>query len=239
MRDFKSKTECIPTCSLCNISGQFFCGLSPEEKEVLSEKKGENFYKKGQVIFYEGNHSVGLFCVYNGKVKLSKLGKDGKEQIVRFSKTGDIMGYRSLLSSEPYQATATAMEDSHVCIITKDNFLKVTGENPKLSLKLIQLLSQDLKTAEQHLIDVAQKTVRERISESLLLLKATFGLKEDNKTINISMSRSEIADMAGTTTESAIRTLAQLSEDKIIELDGKNIAILNHNKLLQASNMLD
>lgn len=239
MRDFKSKTESIPTCSLCNISGQFFCGLSPEEKEVLSEKKGENFYKKGQVIFYEGNHSVGLFCVYNGKVKLSKLGKDGKEQIVRFSKTGDIMGYRSLLSSEPYQATATAMEDSHVCIITKDNFLKVTGENPKLSLKLIQLLSQDLKTAEQHLIDVAQKTVRERISESLLLLKATFGLKEDNKTINISMSRSEIADMAGTTTESAIRTLAQLSEDKIIELDGKNIAILNHNKLLQASNMLD
>lgn len=239
MRDFKSKTECIPQCNECTIQGQFFCNLSREEKDILSDKKGENFYKKGQVIFYEGNHSVGLFCLFNGKVKLSKLGKDGKEQIVRFSKTGDIMGYRSLLSSEPYQATATAMEDSQICMITKENFLKIAGENPKLSLKLIQLLSQDLKTAEQHLIDVAQKTVRERVSESLLLLKNTFGFMEDDKTINISMSRSEIADMAGTTTESAIRTLAQLSDEKIIQLDGKNISILDKNKLLIAANTLD
>lgn len=238
MRDFKSKTECIPKCNDC-VQGQFFCNLSNEEKDILSDRKGENFYKKGQVIFYEGNHSVGLFCLYNGKVKLSKLGKDGKEQIVRFSKTGDIMGYRSLLSSEPYQATATAMEDCQICMITKDNFLKIAGENPKLSLKLIQLLSQDLKTAEQHLIDVAQKTVRERVSESLLLLKSTFGFMDDDKTINISMSRSEIADMAGTTTESAIRTLAQLSDEKIIQLDGKNISILDKNKLLIAANTLD
>lgn len=235
----KNKAECIPSCLECNEQGRFFCQLNSEEKAFLGEKKGENFYKKGQAIFYEGNHSLGLFCIYNGKVKLSKLGKDGKEQIVRFSKTGDIMGYRSLLSNEPYQATAVAMEDSYICMISKDNFLKIIEENPRLSLKLIQLLSHDLKTAEQHLIDVAQKTVKERISESLLLLRSTFSFLDDGITLNITMTRSEIADMAGTTTESTIRMLTQLSEEKIINLVGKHIQILNFDKLLQCANTLD
>lgn len=217
----------------------FFCHLTEEDRHTLSDKKGENFYRKGQSIFYEGNHSVGLYCVFEGKVKLSKLGKDGKEQIVRFSKTGDIMGYRALLSNEPYQATATAMEDSHICLIPKENILKITENNPWLSLKLIQLLSQDLKIAEQHLIDVAQKTVKERICESLLQLVSTFGFLEDGKTLNIQMTRSEIADMAGTTTESTIRTLAQLSNSGIIRLDGKQIIISNLKELTHCANTFD
>ena len=239
MKTTKNRLSDTSNCLLCKHKDQFFCHLSNEEKQLLNEKKGENFYKKGQAIFYEGNHSVGLYCVFEGKVKLSKLGKDGKEQIVRFSKTGDIMGYRALLSNEPYQATATAMEDSHICLITKENLLKVTGNNPWLSLKLIQLLSQDLKTAEQHLIDVAQKTVKERISESLLQLINTFGFLHDGKTLNVQMTRSEIADMAGTTTESTIRTLAQLSSDGIIQLDGKNIIITDNEQLIRCANTLD
>lgn len=235
----KKKSLQIPSCDNCKNSKDFFCNLSVDEKKSISEKKGNNFYKKGQVIFYEGNHANGLFCLFNGKVKLTKLGKDGKEQIIRFSKDGDILGYRSLLSNEPYHATATALEDSHICMITNDKFLQTVEDNPKLSLKVIQLLSKDLKGAEQHLIDVAQKTVKERISESLLLLKNTFGYLADGETINIHMTRSEIADMAGTTTESTIRTLAQLSEENLIKLEGKNIVISNLHGLIRCTNAYD
>lgn len=235
----KRKSIDIPSCDNCKNSKDFFCNLSEPEKQIISKKKGDNFYKKGQVIFYEGNHANGLFCLYEGKVKLTKLGKDGKEQIIRFSKDGDILGYRSLLSNEPYHATATAMEDSYICTISKEKFLTVIEDNPKLSFKVIQLLSKDLKGAEQHLIDVAQKSVKERIAESLLLLQTTFGYLADNRTINIQMSRSEIADMAGTTTESTIRTLAQLNEKNIIELNGKNIVINDMKELIKCSNSYD
>ena len=214
-------------------------GFEDSEDDWESDKKGDNFYKKGQVIFYEGNHANGLYCLYDGKVKLTKLGKDGKEQIVRFSKNGDILGYRSLLSDEPYHATATALEDSHICMISKEKFLQVVEQNTKLSLQVIQLLSKDLKGAEQHLIDVAQKTVKERIAESLILLKNTFGYLADGKTININMTRSEIADMAGTSTESTIRTLATLSDENMIALDGKNIIISDLPNLIRCSNTYD
>jgi CRP/FNR family transcriptional regulator len=230
----------IPSCSECDVEGNgILCALSHESKDFLSERKGDNFYKKGQTIFYEGNHANGLFCIYDGKVKLSKLGDDGKEQIVRFAKTSDILGYRSLLSDEPYHATATAMEDCHVCLLSKDKFMQLMEKDPKLSLSVVQLLSKDLRGAEQLLIDIAQKSVKERISEALLLLKNTFGYLEDGKTIGASMTRSEIADIAGTTTETTIRTLAQLSKDGLIELKGKKIVIKDFPRLVSEASIYD
>src|SRR5690554_3697479 len=221
----KKEAVIIPSCNNCKNSKDFFCHLSEGEMNAISHQKRDNFLKKGQEIFSEGSYAKGLFCLYEGKVKLTKLGKDGKEQIIRFYKNGNILGYRSLLSNEPYHATAIVMEDSYVCMITKDRFLQVVKENPKLSLSVIQLLSKELRSAEQHLIDVSQKTVKERISESLLLLMNTFGYLSDEETLNIKLTRSEIADIAGTTTESTIRTLAQLRDERLIKLEGKNIAI--------------
>ena len=230
----------IPSCNECDAHGEgIFCSISAESKEFLSEKKGGNFYKKGQAIFYEGNHANGLYCIYSGKVKLSKLGDDGKEQIVRFAKTSDILGYRSLLSDEPYHATATAMEDCHVCLLSKEEFLQLMEKDPKLSLSVVQLLSKDLRSAEQLLIDIAQKSVKERIAESLVLLKNTFGYQEDGETLSITLTRSEIADIAGTTTETTIRTLAQLSDSGLIELSGKKIRILDFHKLVNTASIYD
>jgi CRP/FNR family transcriptional regulator, polysaccharide utilization system transcription regulator len=229
----------IPSCRDCTNSTSIFCCLSPENKDLLSDRKGDNFYKKGQVIFYEGNHANGLYCVFNGKVKLSKLGSDGKEQIVRFSKTGDVIGYRALLGDEPYQATATAMEDAHICLLSKEKFFQLMSENPKLSLSVIQLLSKDLKSAEQLLLDVAQKSVKERVAEALVLLKNTFGYQEDQQTLNVLLTRSEIADMVGSTTETTIRTLSQLSDEGVVSLSGKKILIKDIKKLLYYSNAYD
>ncbi len=228
----------VRQCVGCNIgSSGVFCAVSNENKAILDEGKGSGYYKKGQVIFYEGNHPNGLYCIYGGKVKLSKLGEGGKEQIVRFAKTGDILGYGSLLSNEAYSATATAMEDCHVCVLSKDRFMEILEKNSKLSLNLVKLLSKDLRNAEQLLIDIAQKSVIERISEVLILLKTTFGYVDEEKTLNVALTRSEIADIAGTTTETTIRTLVQLDKEGLIQLVDKKINIVNLEKLIQRAKL--
>lgn len=229
----------IPSCADCDCKDNIFCNLTPDQTDALSENKGSNFYKKGQAIFYEGNQSHGLFCIYEGKVKLSKLGENGKEQIIRFAKTSDILGYRSLFSNEPYQATATALEDSYICHLSTEKYMEVMKANSKLSWKTMQLLSSDLKSAEQHLINIAQKTVKERIAEALLLLKTTFGFLEDRVSLNIILTRAEISDIAGTTTETTIRTLAILNKEGLIELNGKRIMIPDVIKLTRTAGIYD
>ena len=235
----KRQIDQIPACTECSVESRVFCALSREQKGKLSQDKGNNFYKKGQVIFYEGNYSNGIYCIHNGKVKLTKLGEDGKEQVVRFAKTSDILGYRSSLSSEPYNATAVAMEDCYICHLSREKFISLMAENHKLSWNTMQVLSQDLKHAEQHLINIAQKTVKERIADALVLLYNTFGVKEDGKSLNIILSRSEIADIAGTTTETTIRTLGGLNEEGLIFLKGKTIQILDLKKLIKTAGIYD
>jgi CRP-like cAMP-binding protein len=131
------------------------------------------------------------------------------------------------------------MEKSQICVIPKSVFQKTIEHNYKLSLNLIQLLSKDLKSAERHFIDVAQKNVRERICESLLLIIHSFGYLEDGKTINAPLTRAEIGDLAGTTTETTIRTLAQLNTENIIQLEGKKIIILDFKALVNNTSSYD
>jgi len=229
----------VPSCSGCKNDSKLFCCLTIDEKETLGENKGNNLYKKGQSIFYEGNQPHGLFCIFKGKVKLSKLGENGKEQVVRFAKTGDVLGYRSLFSNEPYQATATAMEDTYACHISTHNFMKVLNTNSKLSFQAVKILSEDLKNAEQHLLNITQKTVKQRIAEALLILYKTFGFTEDNQTLNVSLTRQEIGDIAGTTTETTIRTLAKLKKEGVILLYGKKIGISNISLLANIAGIYD
>lgn len=226
------KTE-IPSCSECGNKTSIFCSLSEEDDNLLSESKGDNFYKKGQAIFYEGNQSHGLYCVHKGKIKLSKLGEGGKEQVLRFAKTGNILGYRALFNNESYQATAVAMEDSYICHLSKESFVKLMNRNPDLLWKAMLLLSQDLKHAEQHVLNIAQKTVKERIIETIILLHDVFGFMEDGVSLDVCLTRTEIADVAGTTTETAIRTLAALKKLGVINLKGKTIVIPSMDALVR------
>ncbi|PJB14203.1 MAG: Crp/Fnr family transcriptional regulator [Flavobacteriales bacterium CG_4_9_14_3_um_filter_32_8] len=228
----------IPSCSECDNKNIFGC-LPLHEIEKLSVNKDNNFFKKGQVIFYEGNHPHGMYCIYNGKVKISKLGDEGKEQIVRFAGEGELLGYRSALSNESYKATATAMEDCYICHIPKEKFSEVLNNNSNFSLEIIRLLSDDLKKSEQNLLNISQKPVRERIAETLLVLKNRFGFEKDGKTLTIVLTRREIGDIAGTTTETTIRTLSEFVKEGSIKLSGKKILILNLNKLLLAANVHD
>ena len=221
----------VPDCSSCKNKDNFFCNLSINEKKRLGLNKKSGIYKKGEVIFNEGGLSNRLYCIFNGKVKITKLGTEGKDQLIRFSKTADILGYRALFNSEPYNATATAIEETTVCFLPKTNIMEALTSNTDLALRLVQLLSSNLRDAENHIIEMGQRTATERLILALLLLHETFGFAEDGKTINVKLSRRELADMAGISGETAIRLLIKLKERKLIELEKKNILIPNLRKL--------
>ena len=213
--------------------------LDQEQLQELSMHKTCAQYKKGQYIFNENGLPPGLFCLNNGKVKLSKVGFDGKEQILRLANTGDVLGYRALLVSERYNCSAVAMEDSSICIIDKTFFNQSVQLNHRLMFEIISKMSNDLKTAEDHIVSLSQKNVRERMAEALLFFKATYGFEEDEKTLNVILSREEIADYVGTSTETAIRLLSEFNHDKIVELSGKKIKLINLQKLVKTASIND
>ncbi|MCC6690738.1 MAG: Crp/Fnr family transcriptional regulator [Bacteroidia bacterium] len=191
------------------------------------------------MIFYEGNHPQGLYCIYSGKVKIHKLGHDGKDQILRLAKKGNVIGYRALLSEDKYHASATAIEDSLICFFPKSTYQNQIIANPALSVQMIKLLSADLKYAEQKAVNMVQKQVRERVAETVLMLKEFFGLEQDNVTINAVLTRESIGNIAGTTTETAIRVLSGFHKSKVVNLVGKKIEILNSKELVKIANLTE
>jgi CRP-like cAMP-binding protein len=174
--------------------------------------------------------------VNSGIVKIYKTGIDGKEQIIRFAKTGDIIGFRSVLSKELACTTAKVIEDAVICFIPSENLFALVKENPAFSMQLMQLTCKELGEANNFITDIAQKTVRERLAEILLLLMDTFSL-DDKKVLQISLTREELANMVGTATESVIRLLSEFRSDGLIDLHGRKISILDIPGLRKISNM--
>ena len=218
----------IPKCTQCDHkkSGvSIFCSLTLPEIEGISEHKRNLVFKKGQLIFSEGNQPHGIFCIYSGKVKIHKMGDEGKDQIVRLAKSSNIIGYRSIFNNNTYYASATAIEDTEVCFISKTYITELIKGNNSLTFTFMNILSEDLKRA--------------RIAEALLLLNEAYGFREDGKTIDSTLTRREIANIAGTTTETSIRVLSDFDKDKIIQLNGKDIKILDMKKLFRTANIFD
>lgn len=227
-------------CFHCNVRlSSVFKVLDEEQTRGLCDHKSCATYKKGQYLFTENGLPAGLFCINSGKIKLTTTGYDGKEQILRLIKEGDIVGYRALLSGERYNCSAVALEDASICVIDKKYFFETIESSPKLMFEIVKKMSSDLKTAEDHIVSLSQKNVRERMAEALLFLKATYGFDTDNQTINVSLSREEIADYVGTSTESCIRLLSEFNADKLICLKGKKIAIIDLQKLIHTANIED
>lgn len=235
-----NKKQLQPKCQHCQARFKsVFCDLSEEDLNTLNLSKGCNTFKKGQVIFNEGSFAHGIFCMNSGKVKIAQAGDEGKEQIVRFAKDGDILGYQTLLSGDKYSCSATAIDDASICFIPKNTFFNLIAKNANLSMEIMKLLAHDLEKAEHKITDLAQKPVRERMAEALLFLKETYGYENDNATINVILSREEISNMVGTTRETATRLLSEFKDDNIVELVGKKIKILNHQKLVTTANVFD
>lgn len=227
------------SCENCaQKSKGIFCELEKLALEDVSKNKVMNTYKKGNTIFFQGNPPFGLYCINTGKIKISKVGNDGKESIIRIAQPGDVLGHRSLFSNENYSATATTLEDAAICFIDKKYIYKAIQEQPTIALQLIQKLSQEMGAAEAKSASMFQKNVRERLAELFLVLTKTYGVKEEGRTrLDIKLTREEIASMIGTASETVIRFISEFKEEGLIEQEGKTIFVLDEPKLVEFANL--
>jgi len=225
-------------CEHCDARFQsIFCHLTHDDLRLVNDNKWCQNVQKGQRIFSEGAFPHGIFCVNKGKIKIHQMGNEGREQIVRLGKEGDVLGYRALLSGDAYACSATALDDCSICFIPKNVFVDLVEKNKELSMQIIQLLSKNLRQAENTILHLAQKSVRERMAEALLFLKEMYGVEDDGATLTVSLSREEMATLVGTATETAIRLLSEFKSSKMVDFVGKKIRIVNQKELLRTAQL--
>lgn len=208
--------------------------LNKEELVRIANCKTSYTIKKGETLFEEGDVTNGIYCIKDGVCKLSKLSANGKEQIVKLVKSGELLGQRSTISEEPANLSAVALEDMEVCFIPKNEIIQFFNQNNQFSMNVMKTICGDLKEADTQMVSMAQKSVKERLAETLIHLEDSFGKNEDG-TLHIQLSREELAGMIGTATESCIRLLSEMNKNGLISLVGKKIAILDKNKLRRLS----
>ena len=225
-------------CNNCiDNKDSIFNVLTAKEKSILKENIACIQYKKGENIFKEGFKPYGLISLSKGKVKIFKEGIGGREQIIRLAKSNDFIGFRALFADDYYSASAVAIENSSICVIDKKELLKFIRQNSELALQIIKLLATDLGESEKKIISLTQKHLRGRLAESLILLVDTYGLKADKQTMKVKLAREDLANMSNMTASNAIKTLYAFAEDKVIELEGKSIKVLNRKELEKISEL--
>lgn len=215
-----------------------FCGLQPSMLESISQNKITNIYKRGQNLFLQGNPAFGLYCINKGKVKVSKSGPDGRESIVRIASAGDIIGHRAIFSHQNYTATATALEETHICFIHKDLLFETLQASPGFALRIIEKLSREMGEAEERSASMFHKNVRERLAAFFLKMKNEYGIKDNNRTrLDIKLSREEIGSIIGTAPETVIRLIAEFKETGLIAQEGKTLYVVSEKGLREFANL--
>lgn len=198
--------------------------LNKDELLKIADCKTSHTIKKGEHLFEEGENVNGIYCVKDGVCKLSKLSANGKDQIIKLVKPGELLGQRSMISDEPANLSAVALEDMQVCFIPKAEILGFFDTNNQFSMNVMKSICGDLKEADDHTVSMAQKPVKSRLAETLLYLETNFGKNSDGS-LHIQLSRDELGGMIGTATESCIRLLSDFKKLGLIELDGKKIVL--------------
>jgi CRP/FNR family transcriptional regulator len=168
-------------------------------------------------------------------VKIDKFGLN-KDQIVRIGSRSDLIGYRALIANEVYSATAEALEDTEVCFIPKSSFLYFINKDKEFSLELMRILSQDVKNAERNSMNIAQRTVMERLAEYLILMHEKLS-KDANAQDVFSYSRKDLSDIIGCAPETLIRSLSALKNDEIISIVKKDIKVVDIQRLHRIANV--
>jgi CRP-like cAMP-binding protein/CheY-like chemotaxis protein len=206
-----------------------------EVLKKISEGQEMRTYKKKEEIYAEGIYPRGIYFISKGKVKTFHTNEFGKELITELHKEGDFFGYLSLLRDEKYANSASALEDSEVYMIPKDDFFALMYKNTGISGRFIEMLSNDIKENEQNLVKLAYNSVRKRVAEALVRLSDKYK-KEGDQKFSMSISREDLANMVGTATETVIRTLSDFKDDHLVEIRGGTVTILDYDKLSRMKN---
>jgi CRP-like cAMP-binding protein len=225
------------TCDSCTIrTHSLFLHLDPQELQEISLSKLTESYKRGSIIYHEGHRMKGFYCVQKGIIKIYKTGTDGKQQIVRFAKPGDVIGYRSVVSNEPACTSTEVLEESVLCHIPAEILFKLIQSNGNFAMELMKLTCKELGEANSYITDIAQKTVKARLAEILMRLDEEFG-EDQSGVLRISLTREELSNIVGTATESIIRLLSEFRHLGYLELNGRKIKILDKPGLKYIANI--
>ena len=198
--------------------------------DELTASNNINTYTKKQAIYSEGKYPNKLFYIKTGKVKTYKTTNYGKELTIDLYKEGDFLGYTALLENSKYKEAAEALDDCELCIISKEDFELLINNSPAVAQKFIQLLAKNISEKEEQLLGLAYNSLRKRIADALLILQDKYKTSTDEK-FSIHISRIDLANIAGTATESLIRTLSDFKSEQLIDIKDGNIIILNEKKL--------
>ncbi|AHM62969.1 Crp/Fnr family transcriptional regulator [Flammeovirgaceae bacterium 311] len=204
-------------------------GLENLENLVSKDQK-TIVLKKKQYLFSEGSYPNALYFLNKGRIKTSKSNEDGREYITNLYKAGDFIGYIDLLEEQRYRESAVALEESEVTIVPREDFFTLIHNNRDVANKFIKILSDNLVEKEERLLKLAYNSVRKRVAEALLFVESQYG-KEEKKDSKLSISREDLANIVGASSETVIRTLADLKDEKLIEINGGKITIMNRDKL--------
>ena len=236
MRTIKDKELHEKYCNICIDSpNSLFASLDESSKSIIRQTSICKMYRKGDLIYEEGNKPFGLICLITGKAKIAKKGIAGREQIVRMAKPVGFIGYRAFFAEEMHIASAEALEESIVCIMKTELIFGIVRSNSDVAMNVIRALATDLGFSNRRTVTLTQKHIRGRLAESLLFLKETYGVEEDQCTLSIYLSREDLANLSNMTTSNAIRTLSNFASEKLITIDGRKIKIIDEEKLKKIS----
>jgi DNA-binding response OmpR family regulator len=205
-------------------------GLTEFAKLIEGHRNRE--FRKNQILYYESDFAKGLYLVVEGKVKTIKLSEDGRELMTGMYGVGNYIGINAALSNSPYTDTATAIEDSKVCMIPTEEMEKVLSLYPDVARKFIHLLSRDNRNKEDQLLQLAYHSVRKKMAGAILRLYNQQTIKTDT----LSISREDLAAMACMAIETVSRTLSDFRDEKLIDRHGIIITILDLERLVKMKN---
>lgn len=208
--------------------------------DLVNDSRRTKLYRKGQIVFYEGDPAFGLYCINSGKVKVYKTTAEGKRLILRIANPGDQLGYLALFSDQPYSATGEAIEDSIICFVDRRCIYPLISKNRDSGLTIIQNLAKELIVAQERATDIAHRSVRERMAGLLLLLKERYGQEdEEGILLDVTLSRGELAELIGTANETAVRVLSDFRQENLIKDKNRMILLLSPLKLSKVAGFLD
>lgn len=210
--------------------------LPEDVNRILRKNERVIHFKKGETVFKEGTYPSGIFIIESGSVKKKTLGQGGKEHIFYFSYQGEMLGYHSVLSNEPYCDTAITLEPSDLIFIPKQDFLAAVEVSHKLSNHLLTNLSHEFGVFVNHTKILAQYTVRERTALALVLLKGKKEIVAEGDSDLITLSRGDLANYIGTSKETLVRMLTDFKNEKLIRSIGNSIEIMDFQGLISVSN---
>ena len=217
-------------------SQSILANLPSEDFEGLIKNSIEEKYAKGELVFREGAIPSGIYYIKSGKVKKYKVDNFGKEKIFYVANMGELIGYHAILASENYPDSAVALEESTISFIPKEDFLEVLDQSPVLSKRLLKTLSHEFAVLANTISVFAQRSVRERLAITLIILREKYKKEAVDGLPLINLSRSDIASMASTTRENVVRLLREFKDEKLIETKGRKIWITDVKKMVAISN---